>query len=176
MNAYIDLETGGLDPSRNQILSIGLVIERDELEEHLIRVAIDPRKPVHPGALRVNGIDPDTWSGYPLDEALRIVRSLLRGERLVAHNASFDRSFMRYACAETGIELPGSWCCTLDWSKRIPDLAGLRSRKLAVLHEHLVGYAPARTHDALEDSRSCMRIAQRLLRLDPDEQHLRVFG
>lgn len=173
MSVYIDLETGGLDPRRNQIFSIGLVIEGDRTEEYLIPVAYDPRKYADPGALRVNGIDLSRWEGYPLDKALERVRELVSG-RFIAHNASFDRGFFEAACIEAGVEIPGSWGCTLDWSRRIPALRSLPSRKLAVLHEHLVGFCPSSSHEALEDARSCMRIAHALSRIDPEEQYLRV--
>ncbi|MFT4308530.1 MAG: exonuclease domain-containing protein [Candidatus Woesearchaeota archaeon] len=173
MRAYLDVETGGLDPKYNQIFSIGLILETDRIEEHLIRVAYDPRKPVHPGALRINGIDPHRWSGYPLARALTLVRELLAGHWIVAHNAPFDRGFLLAAAEESGIELLNEWSCTLDWSRRIPSLRSVRSRRLEALHEHLTGTAPHATHDALEDSRSCMRIAHALKNLDPEERYLR---
>jgi DNA polymerase III subunit epsilon len=176
MRAYLDLETGGLDPTRNQIFSIGLILEGERVEEHLIRIAYDPRKPVHPGALHVNGIDPSRWDGYPLSKALMIVAELIGENRLVAHNAFFDRGFLMHAAIESGISIPNAWSCTLDWSKRIPSLRGLRSRRLESLHEHLTGFRPVRSHDALEDSRSCRRIAHGLMRLDPDENYVRLIG
>lgn len=170
MTVYIDLETGGLSPRYNQIFSIGVIIGD---EEHLIRVAYDPRKRVDPSALRVNGIDLERWTGYPLDTAMRKLRSLC-SSRVIAHNASFDAGFVAHASYETRIDIDAKWGCTLDWSRRIPALAQLRSRKLAQLHEHLCGSAPTCVHDALEDARSCKRIAQALLELDPNEEHLRI--
>ena len=170
---YLDLETGGLSARMNQIFTIGIVFETGE--EHLIPVAYDRRKPVNPGALRVNGIDLSTWEGYPLDKAMRIAADILGEHRLVAHNASFDRGFLLQAAKETGLHVANPWSCTLDWSRRIPQLRGLRSRNLAKLHEHLLGFRPEKCHDALEDSRSCMRIARKLRVLDPDEEHLRII-
>jgi DNA polymerase III subunit epsilon len=176
MRAYIDLETGGLDPSRNQIFSIGLILEGERIEEHLIRIAFDPRKPVHPGALAINGIDPSRWEGMPLDRALILLAQLIGGRRLIAHNAAFDRGFLVHAAFETRVPIDASWSCTLDWSRRIPQLAHLSNRRLEALHEHLIGTRPDRCHDALEDSRSCRRIAHVLSDLDPDERYLRIFS
>ena len=173
MDAYIDLETSGLNPRYNQILSIGIIIAG---EEHLIPVEHDSRKRVDPGALRVNGIDLARWRGYPLARAMELVRELVEEHRLIAHNAAFDAGFIAHAAYETETPIDNTWGCTLDWSRRIPTLVGIRRRTLASLHEHLTGTTPSNLHDALEDARSCRRIAQALRELDPEEAYLRLHG
>lgn len=102
---FCDTETGGLDPSRNALLTVGLVVWEDgEIGDTVeFRLYADPLQ-CEAKALEVNRIDlaqhnaealrPDKAAG----EILRWCRARWRGPdriRLGGHNTPFDVGFLR---------------------------------------------------------------------------------
>lgn len=101
----LDTETGGLDPSRHPILTIGAVAWQDgELGERAEWKLYAPPQFVDPQALAVNGIDIEAHNREAIrpDEAaqalLRFGRRHSDGQRirLAGHNiVGFDAGFLR---------------------------------------------------------------------------------
>lgn len=97
----VDLETTGLDASRHQILSIGLVEIRDmvvplETAWHcLVRVG----QSIPEASAVIHHITDDTASGgAPLSEVLPVLLGRLSGAVLVAHHAALELGFLNAAC------------------------------------------------------------------------------
>jgi len=98
----LDLETTGLDPGRDEILSAGWVaIEGTRIalctaRRRLVR----PRRPVTAASAVIHGIGDDraAGGGEPA-EVLAELLAAMAGRVLVAHNAPVEQGFVEAACA-----------------------------------------------------------------------------
>ena len=102
----LDLETGGLDPKSDPILSIGMVPIRDGVivlgESFYTLVACE--SPVNTESLLVHHILPaDLLNASPLDEVLTIIDERLQNTVLIVHHSSIDVQFLRTAYREAGL-------------------------------------------------------------------------
>jgi len=109
----VDVETSGLDPRRDRLLSIGaVVVEGRRLrpgEGYEATVRND--EPSTRDNILVHGIGPDAQSGGTApDEALMGFLELARHDVLVAFHADFDRTVLDRALREQlGVRLPNLW-------------------------------------------------------------------
>lgn len=159
---FIDVETTGLNPARDQIVELAIALfayKRDTGE--IVKVLEEysglrePTCPISPEALRVHRITGQMVRGKHLDHA-RIEAMIGKANFLVAHNASFDRGFV------TGLfPLAGSkqWICSMNdinWRAK-----GFGSKSLQnLLHDH--GIRPSEAHRAADDVRSALELLGRL--------------
>ncbi len=105
----VDLETGGLDPKSDPILSIGMV----PIRNGSIRVGeswtslVRPGSVISPESITAHHLVPADVANAPtLREALTHVDVRLRGGVLLVHQASIDVSFLKRAFAAVGVEWP----------------------------------------------------------------------
>lgn len=97
----LDCETGGLDPSTDALLSVGLVDFQDGVVLRTEEILIDPEGMVcDPKALAVNRIDLEMHCAYsvPRAHAAKQIQDFCRpmGRPIVAgHNVFFDIGFIR---------------------------------------------------------------------------------
>lgn len=96
--AIVDLETTGLPESRSsEIIEIGLVLldpGRDTVG--LASTLLRPKRSIPSVVSRVTGLVDEDVAGAPrLIELRDALRTLLEGRVLVAHQADFERSFLR---------------------------------------------------------------------------------
>ncbi|MCY4657660.1 MAG: exonuclease domain-containing protein [Gammaproteobacteria bacterium] len=117
----IDLETGGLNPTKNPILELCIVLPRWEDDKlicedvHHWHVAPHPDTHCEERSLALTGIDPTdpdreaVSEAQALGECLRLVRKAVRDANctraiLTAHNAHFDQGFLKAAIHRSGIK------------------------------------------------------------------------
>ncbi len=95
--ASLDLETTGLDPERNNILEIGIVVFRgaDVLEEW--SAIVDPSEALPAKIIELTGITQQMVdnNSIKLAEGLRNTTSMIGTLPVVGHNVQFDLGFMR---------------------------------------------------------------------------------
>lgn len=93
--AFIDLETTGLDPVSEEIVEVGVCfVERGRITARRSWL-FKPSKPLPAVITALTGLtDDDLATAPPLDHKRREVEEALVGWTLVAHNASFERSFL----------------------------------------------------------------------------------
>ena len=89
---YLDTETTGLDPDRDELLEIAIV---DELGNTLVDTLIRPRRRQWPVAQGIHGIAPQDVKGAPLlEDVTPELVAAVSGKRLVIYNAAFDMGFL----------------------------------------------------------------------------------
>ena len=146
----LDVETTGLSPTGDRIIELGL-IRTDSRGNPLgyWSTFINPERPV--SATEVHGISDDDVLGAPtFEECSNEFLSKIKGQVLVAHNASFDHSFIRAALARAGWELPEiPVICTMLESRNF--LPGLSRKRLVDCAEALGIDQPVQ-HRALSDA------------------------
>ncbi len=98
----VDLETTGLDPAKDEIVSVGWVAlsgERIDLATAAHRL-VAPTRAVPEQSAVLHAITDDVAArGAPPRAVLAELLAVLAGKVLVAHNASFELDFLRAACA-----------------------------------------------------------------------------
>lgn len=101
----------------------------------------------------IHGITPEMVQDKPrFGELWPEISQYLDGHTVVAHNASFDTSVVRYACETSGHPWPEwTYGCTLIMARQALDLVSYR---LPIVASHL-GVPLERHHDAAADARAC---------------------
>ncbi len=104
----LDLETGGLDPRRDPILSVGMVPIRSGVirigESFSTLVRPDPGRPIRPESVRAHQLlAGDLRKSPPLRAVLLEVGRRLADGVLLVHNRGIDVSFLKEGHARTGV-------------------------------------------------------------------------
>jgi len=151
----LDIETTGLMPQRgHRIIEIcAVAVQEGQIaaEFHsLIRV---PRH-IPRNIQKIHGISNEMLEESPGPEiVLPRFHDFIHRSTLVAHNAKFDISFLRYELARFGLSLSYPAICTLEMSRN--HYPFLPNHKLETVAQHLLGELPAsmKRHRALDDAR-----------------------
>lgn len=127
-----------------------LVLDPQGRVEHSVSHLVNPG--TDPGPTHVHGLTAEMLAGQPrFADVVDEVAALLPGRTLVAHNVTFDYTFLAAEAEMAGAELPvDSVMCTLELARRL-DL-GLPNLRLQTLAAHW-GVVATRAHDALDDAR-----------------------
>lgn len=154
----IDFETA--DPGPDSACAVGLVKVVDnrivDQAKYLIR---PPRRPPYDW-FQFTRIHRITWNMVAAEPSFaelwpQMAAFLDGSDRLVAHNARFDRAVLLACCAAAGLPLPAQrFACTVELARaawqlrptRLPDCC----RFLGIRLDH---------HDPLSDALACARIA-----------------
>lgn len=183
----VDVETGGLDPAVNAILSVGaLVFHQGAIEDRFYSV-IDEGAEIRGGgkiedaALKVNGFT--HWrihdEGRTPLEAVNLIEAMMlkhdmRGRiTIVAHNAAFDMGFIKRLYARAGRDFNKRFSyralCTQTGALLLEQAGRLQlprgSASLASLTK-LWGIDLDRgdgTHNALDDAEACALVLKKQL-------------
>jgi len=109
---YFDVETTSLDPSKGEIIQICILTEDREgkLEEWSTKIRPRLQKGTYSReALRINNFDPKQYIDAPIfEDVADTIIDKLRWGPIVAHNSSFDISFIESNLARYTDWKPGS--------------------------------------------------------------------
>lgn len=155
---FLDVETTGLDASTDEVVELAFYLFEFRRDSGEITRIVDryvglrePAVPISEGAARVHGIRMEDLRGKSLDME-RLEKMVERAEFIVAHNASFDRGFIRRLVQSSNRK---PWLCSMsgiDWKGR-----GFVSRSLqSLLRDH--GINVDRGHRADDDVRSALEL------------------
>ena len=100
-----DIETTGLSAKKNKIIEIGAVkVENGEIIDRF-SAFVNPREPIPFEIERLTGInDGMVMDEPPVEEVLPRFLDFCGSAVMVAHNASFDMSFIEYNAEQLGID------------------------------------------------------------------------
>ncbi|MGB7818654.1 MAG: exonuclease domain-containing protein [Ornithinibacter sp.] len=169
----LDIETTGLDPRTDAVLSVGFV----DVDGGDVRLDTARRIVVADGAgargvgqsATVHGLtDDDLAAGLPLSQVVATVLAALRGRVLLAHYATIETGFLGAACERLwGADMACSAVDTLDLERRAVSTGwgsepAPGSLRLSRARERL-GLPLYRSHEALTDAVACaeLYLAQR---------------
>lgn len=92
----LDFETTGFSPEHHEIIQIGAVKYRNGEEVDRFERFVEPFYPIPWNITQLTGISTEMVMGAPpIEESLKDLHEFLKGETIVAHNASFDMKFLR---------------------------------------------------------------------------------
>ncbi|MCG6863526.1 MAG: 3'-5' exonuclease [Chromatiaceae bacterium] len=118
----IDLETTGLDPRRDDILSVGYVIvqrNRIDLGSACHRLVRTARAIPEASAIIHQITDDQAAQGGLLDDVLAALLNALAGKVMIAHHATVEKGFLGDACQRLyGVGLPVRTVDTQALAKR----------------------------------------------------------
>jgi len=130
-----DLETTGFSAVNDRIIEIGAVKIQDGIITDKFNMFVYPEKPIPAKVIELTGINDSMVADAPSqEEAVRKFIDFAGNSMLVAHNASFDMSFINAACERYEIPYRPAYLDTLALSRKM--YRGLKNYKLNTLAEH----------------------------------------
>jgi len=155
-----DIETTGLSSVTDKIIEIGAV--RCKGEEILDRfdTFVNPGFSIPEEITRLTSItDADVADAPDIKTALKAFLEFAGDTMLVAHNASFDTSFIRRACNENGLDFKSTYLDTLALSRYVN--TDLKRHNLDALKDYFK-LEDFHHHRACDDAEITAKILHRL--------------
>ncbi len=160
----VDLETTGLHPKKDRLLSIGFVpvdglsIDLSGARRFVVQSGVEVGQ-----SAAIHGLTDDTVAaGTPIEEALPYVLEALRGRVLLAHYTDIEERFLSAACERVyGSRMPVARVDTLELHRRLIVGWGQSPMRLALrLWNARERYAlPVyRAHECLIDAIACAEL------------------
>lgn len=180
----LDLETTGLDPQTDEIISIGLVClfgTRIDLASAQHRVVTTVQEIPEQSAVIHRLLDDRVAAGEALPQVLEQLLGLLAGRVLIAHHARVEQQFLSRACERLfggPLLLPivdTQWIAK-KWLERRNRVYGFKELRLAALRE-AYGLPRYHAHNALSDALAAaeLYLAQIAERENEKELPLKAF-
>jgi DNA polymerase III subunit epsilon len=164
---FVDLETTGGSTSEHRITEVG-VVEVGPAGVSRWSSLVDPQQPIPSFIQQLTGITNAMVQGAPTFDALApALFERLNGKLFVAHNASFDRGFLRSEFRRVGLAFDPDVLCTVRLSRALFP-AEKRHGLDALVERHAL--VPSDRHRALADADLIWQFWQRLPGLVPLEQ------
>ncbi|MBQ8511380.1 MAG: PolC-type DNA polymerase III [Clostridia bacterium] len=133
--AVFDIETTGLSAATCKITEIGAVIVQNGEVKGKFNSFVNPGVHIPENITELTGItDEMVADAPPIADVLKDFFAFIGDRMLVAHNASFDTGFIRFAAEECGMPFENPYLDTVAMSRYMnPDL---RNHKLDTLAKH----------------------------------------
>lgn len=158
-----DLETTGLSPISDEIIEIGAVKLQNGKIVDTFSEFVNPGRPIPANIVELTGItDAMVESAPDITQILPRFLEFSQDGVMVAHNASFDMSFLREACRRQHFPTEYTVLDTLELSRAMfPELG---RHKLNVVAKHL-GVSLENHHRACDDAAAAAGILQKCFAL-----------
>lgn len=118
--AVVDIETTGSTPQSAGITEIAIVIHNGVEVTGKYVTLINPRQKIPPFIVNMTGISDAMVANAPIfEEVAPQIFNLLNGRIFVAHNVSFDYSFVHYLLGKSGFQWSAPKLCTIKLSRRV---------------------------------------------------------
>lgn len=146
----VDVETSGLKASRDRVLSVAaLTVDEDGRVGRELSTLVNPG--CDPGPVHIHKLTPERLAGAPkFEDIAPQLMEMLDGRTMVAHNASFDHSFLKLESMRAGLDMPTKQrLCTVALSRRLQ--LDTPNHKLSTLAAHWK-VLQSNAHDAYDDA------------------------
>ena len=159
--AVVDVETSGNSPVSNRITEIGIVITNGYQILHKYEMLFNPLQPIPIYVQNMTGIYQKNVHKYPVfDKHAQEINQLLQNKIFVAHNVSFDFSFVQQSLLRAGITWTAPYLCTFKLAKKLlPELTKANVGFLA----NYFGIVMLEQHRAGSDALATAEIFQKLI-------------
>ena len=169
MYAIVDIETTGSYASANGITEISIHVYDGEKVVEQFETLINPQQPIPYFIQAMTGITDTMVSDAPhFEDVAEKIFSILQNNIFVAHNVSFDYSFVNAHLKTCGYELNSKKLCTVRLSRKI--FPGFASYSLGKLCDSL-DIKISNRHRAGGDTAATVKVFELLLQNDK-EQHI----
>lgn len=178
--AFIDLETTGFDPSRHEIIEIGVIIAKpipvpgrgpklEVMEEFEFKIRPEHLETADLEALRVNSYNDAEWLfAVSLEQAMKQVQEKTAGAIMAGQNVHFDFKFLDAAFKQLGLENKMHYhkidLIPMFFAKTYHD-EKVRYYNLEALANYY-GVKNDKAHSALADIRTTFEIYKKLLEIE----------
>ena len=158
-----DVETTGLRTGYDRLTEIGAVRFVDGMEKDSFSIFVNPERPIPERITELTGITDQMVANAPKEgEAVRRFLEFCGDAVLVAHNAEFDTSCLKAACARNGIAYNLSHVDTLIMAHSLVD--DVKNYKLDTISNYFK-LPKFNHHRADDDARALERIFVELIKL-----------
>lgn len=118
--AVVDIETTGGHPHTHGITEIAIVIHDGVSITGKYTTLVNPMQKIPPFIVNMTGISDEMVAVAPtFEEVAPHIFNLLEGRVFVAHNVSFDYSFVHYHLSKHGYKWNAPKLCTIKLSKKV---------------------------------------------------------
>lgn len=171
MYAIVDIETTGGIPSSSGITELAIIFHDGIKETGYFHTMINPQYPIPSFIVSLTGITNAMVASAPLFEELAsTIHEHLKDKIFVAHNVSFDYSFLQYQLKNCGYDIGEKRLCTVSLSRKT--FPGLPSYSLGKLCKSLDIQLENR-HRALGDAKATGLLFEKLM-LHGGQKHIDV--
>jgi len=158
-----DIETTGFSAGMHRITEIGAIKIEDGVITEEFHQLIDPEVTIPRRITEITGITDDLLAGQPtISDALPLFIDFCCECTLVAHNASFDMSFINANAREQGLKCNFNVVDTLSMARRL--FPKLENHKLNTVANHL-NIKHKNHHRAMGDAHATAQIFLRCMEL-----------
>jgi len=163
---FVDLETTGMIPGKDEIIEIGAVKVKNGIVIDEFQTLVIPKNPISEKITQINHITNEMVreQGIPLKLALQKFVDFVGDKKLIGHNIiDFDLKFLNfYLKKELGIHLNNPIEDTLRLARIL--LKKVKDHSLNTVAQYLCIYEdPNKLHRGIVDSKICAEIYRRLL-------------
>lgn len=145
-----DIETTGFSPTTDKIIEIGAVKIKNKKIVETFNMLVNPEIQIPSNIIELTGITNKDVDGEPnIEYVLGKFLEFVKDIPVVAHNANFDVSFIKYSCKLQGLQFNNIAVDTLKLSRIL--LKNLKRHKLTSLIKHY-GIIIENSHRALDDA------------------------
>jgi len=164
MYAIIDIETTGGSPATDKITEIAIIIHDGYKITDKFITLINPERNIPYNITALTGITNEMVADAPkFYEVARKIVELTEHKTFVAHNSSFDYSFIRSEFRSLGYKFQREHLCTVKLSRKL--IPGLKSYSLGTLCNEL-GIKISDRHRAAGDAMATARLFDILMDLN----------
>lgn len=167
MYAIIDVETTGGQARHERITEIAIVLHDGQRVVNTFSTLLNPERSIPWNITRITGISDEMVADAPkFYEVAKQIVQLTEGAIFVAHNVTFDYSFVREEFARLGFPFSRRQLCTVRLARRV--FPGIPSYSLSNLKAHF-GIHAERSHRALDDTLATVKLFELILAANQGE-------
>ena len=158
-----DIETTGLSPVTETITEIGAVKVKNGQITETFNKFVNPCKAIPQKIVELTGItDAMVADADPINVVLPEFYEFIGDAALVAHNASFDTSFIKKAAKDNGMKFDFCYLDTLELSRAL--VQGVKNYKLDTLTKHF-DVKLENHHRACDDAMATAQVFLKLIEI-----------